>query len=537
MKEELRKFGETVSVKGVSRILKARSALLRILWLLAVLLCFCVLLWQVIVVLITYFSYPVDSKYQEGTGRPVFPDVTVCKLYSTGDGLQDPGTNLNYYLNMTANKKKQCPLQKFKDITNLTKEKDYNYIWTLIQNPSGYFTSFPPDKNNYNTENHDFLTDSNYFTWEWDISNAEPTMKPFWTTDYNLCDTIQLSNRSYEKQVRGLTLVLYIANFPTSMLDTFFPMPTLSRAQGVRVTIHAPGTKPNPKSGLSVGPGTETTIRLLSTERTRLPRPYGNCTTQKLINESDEGSGAYNTDTCYEICLQQQFVDACDCVRSDVEATPDQRRYVNNSVCGDMSGPINDPNSNSTNFKAVKELACLMQVEVDLNLCEASCPEPCKEYMYHVGVSSAPWPHVSTQLTFYDQYIANESKYGNKFDVYDQIRKTEVNQVDIIKRLQQTHVMEDNFIQLNIIFDKYNPMVLKDVPSMTVDRMLSLVGGALSLWLGITVMTAVEFVQLVFDLMEAVQQRRRKRCRPTSSTPAVEVTPSDGITKQISVTD
>src|SRR6218665_446200 len=532
VKEELRKFGETVSVKGVSRILKARNAVLRILWLLAVLLCFGVLLWQLSGVLVTYFSYPVESIYQEGTGRPVFPDVTICKLYSTGEGLQDPGTKFDSYLNMAAGKKQQCPFNKFTAITNLTRTKDYNYIWSLIQNPSGYFTSFPPDSDNYNSENEQLLTDQNYFTWAWDISDIEPTMKPFWSDDYNLCDTLQL-NSSHATKVRGLTLILYIANFPKTLLDTFFPMPTQSRAKGVRVTVHSSGARPNPKSGLSVGPGTETTLRLWNVVRTRLERPYGNCTKQQLVDESDGGSGVYNIDQCYDICLQQQFIHGCGCVKSDVYALPAQLRSVNNSLCGDMGKPNNNNSyGNSTSLKGVTQLACLMRVQVDLNMCAASCPEPCEENIYDVSVSSAPWPHVSTQLTFYDQYIANNSIYGNRFDIYDQIRKTAKNQKDLIEMLEATHVIEDNFIQLNIIFDRYTPMVLKEVPSLTGSKLLSLVGGALSLWLGITVMTAVEFVQFVFDLMEAIQQRKKKRC-----TPVIEVRPPDWNTKEVSVTE
>lgn len=530
VKEELRKFGETVSVKGISRILKARSAVLRILWLLAVLLCFALLLWQVSVGLLSYFSYPVQSIYQEGKGRPVFPDVTICKLYSTGDGLQDPGVDFDKYLNMTADTKKKCTLKKFQTITNLTRVEDYNYIWSLVQNPSGYFTSFPPDKDNYKSENNEFIIDNNYFTWEWDIIDAEATTTPFWSADYNLCYTIKL-NSSYSMRVRGLTLILYIDNFPTSLLDTFFPMPTQSRAQGVRVVVHGPGSQPNPKNGLSVGPGTETTVRLGNTVRTRLQSPYGNCTEQKFVEESDERSGAYNTDACYDICLQEQFIEQCGCAKSNVRATPAQLRFVNNSICGDMSGSNSASNVNTTMFKGVIQLACLVQAEVDLDLCQSSCPEPCKEYMYDVSVSSAPWPHVSTQLTFYDQYIANQSIYGNKFEVYDKIKNI-TKQIERIKKLQDTHVIEDNFIQLNIIFDRYNPMLLTEVPSLTPDKMLSLVGGALSLWLGITVMTVVELVQFVFDLMDAIQQRKKKRC-----TPAVEAKPPDRNTKQVIVTD
>lgn len=84
VKEEVRKFGETVSVKGIPRIFKAQNTTIRALWLIAVLVSFGILAWQLTNVFVNYFSWPVQSIYQESKGRPTFPDVTICRLYSIG---------------------------------------------------------------------------------------------------------------------------------------------------------------------------------------------------------------------------------------------------------------------------------------------------------------------------------------------------------------------------------------------------------------------------------------------------------------------
>lgn len=81
IKDHLLKFGETVSVKGVSRIIKSKSKRLRVLWFIAVVASLCILLWQLSTVFMKYFTWPVDSAIEESVDPPLFPDVTFCNTY------------------------------------------------------------------------------------------------------------------------------------------------------------------------------------------------------------------------------------------------------------------------------------------------------------------------------------------------------------------------------------------------------------------------------------------------------------------------
>lgn len=481
-------------------------------WLIAVLACFAILVWQLTKVFTTYFSWPVDSVYREGKGRPTFPDVTICKLYSM-DAQLDRGDKWSNYINITNSKKQRCTLGCFRNVTNLTSDDEYDYIWSVLQNPSGYFSSFPPNNSAVQSFSQNLIITSKLFDWDWSLSKVVSNTNHVWDASYGKCYTIQLNDSANGTKVRGLSAILYIDNNPSILANSFFPGTTQSRASGVRVAINTRGLLANMKQGISVGPGTETTIRLRNTERQRVNRPHGNCTDQKLVDNKDNTSVAYTLSGCYELCLQQIYINACNCLNSLFYYSGHQSDSVHGVICGTTDA------SNASSLDDVQQLACVLSVNASVDACESRCPDPCQENIYDPMVTSAPWPHPSIQLVFYNEYIADRSDiFGDRFNAYVNLSNQSKDDADKIKELRQMTSLQDNFIQLNVIFDRYTPMSLKESPSMTSDNMLSLIGGALSLWLGITVMTAVECVQFVLELIAAMQRKGNTRQEQKKST-------------------
>jgi uncharacterized membrane protein len=66
-----------------------------------------------------------------------------------------------------------------------------------------------------------------------------------------------------------------------------------------------------------------------------------------------------------------------------------------------------------------------------------------------------------------------------------------------------------NFLQLNILFDQAVPFLMTDKQSMTLDNLGAQLGGVLSLWLGITIMTAVEIVEFIYTIF--LEYNRNKK--------------------------
>jgi hypothetical protein len=108
------------------------------------------------------------------------------------------------------------------------------------------------------------------------------------------------------QSVRAMTLILYLDDFDVTPSDIVDFEPTFSTAAGARVVVHESQTAADTKLGLSVGPGSETTVKVKVTNRQRLSVPYANCTEQQTLGDSDE---QYSFEACIEICLQEQVID------------------------------------------------------------------------------------------------------------------------------------------------------------------------------------------------------------------------------------
>jgi hypothetical protein len=107
----------------------------------------------------------------------------------------------------------------------------------------------------------------------------------------------------------------------------------------------------------------------------------------------------------------------------------------------------------------------------------------------------------SFQLTFYNKYIAGNPIYGEKFDVYDRIQNSNLTPAETLDRLNSLQLLERNFLRLKILFDRRGIERLNNTSAMTWEDLASNVGGSLSLWIGITVMTFFELIELAYRLV------------------------------------
>ena len=87
-KHELSNFAQNTSVKGVSRLLKADSNEIKLLWTVAILICFTIGTYQTFLLFEEFFSYAKVTRIKEHKFRPevdfVFPNVQVCSLNPGG---------------------------------------------------------------------------------------------------------------------------------------------------------------------------------------------------------------------------------------------------------------------------------------------------------------------------------------------------------------------------------------------------------------------------------------------------------------------
>ena len=85
--EAFKAFAQQTSVRGVPRVFNSnKPPIVRMLWLLGVLMCLNLLIWQVTVTVNKYLKYPYTSviEHSDVSEMPTFPDVTICSLDNAG---------------------------------------------------------------------------------------------------------------------------------------------------------------------------------------------------------------------------------------------------------------------------------------------------------------------------------------------------------------------------------------------------------------------------------------------------------------------
>ena len=280
---------------------------------------------------------PFKTVIQEGEGRSVFPDVTIC--------------NINP---LTKNSKFQSENQSFQwfdyrrvmDSYFNWENRDAKYFnitpgyYTIVSQPIKYFINFPiqdfHDRSYEDTTN--LIIDCKFLTW---INNnitclSSSTIEVIWNANYYTCYTFKVPEQE-RRNVRFLSVFLYIDNFPQNVARSISP-DLIQSELGVRAMIHSPGTVPEFNSGISIGPGTATTISISVTEKTRVGKSQNSAGCKEDdAYLTDLKKYRYSYGVCLDVCKQTQIISQCSCLSPDLHYTDIQRQQTGSRICGNMS--------------------------------------------------------------------------------------------------------------------------------------------------------------------------------------------------------
>ncbi|XP_043245044.1 degenerin mec-4-like [Amphibalanus amphitrite] len=283
---------------------------------------------------------------------------------------------------------------------------------------------------------------------------------------------------SFTGDKHGLVMIL------NTVPDRYPPAHTA--AWGARVVIHPSDQLPAVGSaGLSLPPQTTTALALRQANEQRLRSPYSaNCISEwnetdiypKLQRDNEAlavNRIAYSKEVCELLCSQSQFMRLCGCTH------PLLPTYFGNRTESEQPLPHLPPCQMFTNGNHSE---CVDDVQDQLNRQELTCkcPLACQDTSYDILSSSARWP----------QNLVNAAgRMGLSGDILTTAQMNE---------------LEEEILELKVYFRTLLTENIEQEGEFTGEALLSTLGGAMSLYLGISLVMLAEFLQYIILLLWAV---------------------------------
>ncbi|XP_077866593.1 uncharacterized protein LOC100372922 [Saccoglossus kowalevskii] len=237
------------------------------------------------------------------------------------------------------------------------------------------------------------------------------------------------------------------------------------RDSGVRVAIQPLFVPAFPEDeGVTIRPGSISSIGIRENVIHRKPHPYGNCTQNAEFDSMYGNDFKYTKLACESTCLQHQILKHCHCVDTHLIQAP--RCHLLNrtqDVC--------------------KQLMYFFY-KADLLPCD--CKQSCDEKWYEITLSQSLWPS--------DRYLKHLLK--NIHGINDKTRN-----------INDEKAVSSNLVRLEVYFEELNYQDVSEIPAYGRSDLLSDVGGSLGLYIGLSIITVCEFLHYISQIIKLFFRR------------------------------
>ncbi|XP_070542008.1 amiloride-sensitive sodium channel subunit alpha-like [Ptychodera flava] len=287
-------------------------------------------------------------------------------------------------------------------------------------------------------------------------------------TFYGNCYTFNSATGSpalstnFAGSTHGLTLELFVEQ--DEYLDS------VTQSAGVRVTIHSQDETPFPEdNGFNIEPGKLTSVGITMGKTVRLPHPFTDCVSADTTEHEIAFKNSYSVEACMKSCLLTHIAEACNCTDGRYPKPDD---YEDVGHCQYQNEEQRQCVSSADMLYEANRLAC-------------DCPPKCLTVSYAKETSSAVWPSSNSEDYVRGTLRSRSSKLRS-----------------LIEEQERTgqDLLEKNVLKLAVYFRDLTHQAISQSQLYTKMSLVSDIGGNLGLWIGLSVLTIMEFVELIFDM-------------------------------------
>ena len=387
MRRRITQFLKQTSIKGIPRIFRTKSYILRTVWVISVTCCLSMAAHQVILLTKGYLEYTSVISLKEyyidfggQTNNAVqFPDVTFCNLnpFSLSTHSLNDITSLEAYHKHVVQKTscENCSVQKEKDLLELRGE---------LLTTSGYHIHIGASNAKLVSHTQEQLIVSCNALKVSGLHQRKveckdiATVVPYYDYIYYNCYTIRLPPPTPENMYYGVIVVLHLNNYFEIIEQRRFLTPHNIPGQmgGALMLFHEPDRLPvATRNAINLPPGHFVSAKLQFVQRIRLAAPYGDCKHRR------EMSVHYQQIICYSTCVHMLVLRSCGCVD-----------YTGYDDVVDLASKSGEPPCLSVKISSKmlnENWECVKRIRLNSTAhCLSTCPIPCEEMEYNHDVSS-----------------------------------------------------------------------------------------------------------------------------------------------------
>ena len=517
---------------------------------------------NVVTMVTDYFTYPVvTTSYTETENPMIFPAVTICNNnkepnisydINNRDSYEDPVYLLHEqhgHADYLLWDEDNCRQESINQKDNFTTESRYPCVPRLNPDVTGheldlYFRGHLITDTCYLDGEHcqkfgaTGLLDSCTFG---GVPCSESDF--YWTYDqvYGNCYTFNSHMgmhgasevRSVNKADKesGLTMILGLASdkYGHDFQDI-----------GLRVLVHSNKERPFPEdNSIIISPGSHTFVEFEKTRSVDLPPPYGTC--DEDFTEEDHQEKSFFADqydfsesACLKTCLQIHAMLFCDCCLENYPCKP-LPEHINSSYAAkpfNKLWPCSPEDAENCNRHS--------EGKSFLSECQSECRPPCTKDTFGLTLSAAKWPPQNPLYwAFLMEPIGNYLASIETKNESEQFYLSETNHYAIRLRSRGRHCNAENYaanywshyekcsdynneitntlieatshfnymkyttdhVKVSVYPKSLEVKTVVTSPKYDWVAFLSMIGGVMGLFTGFSVLSCLEIVELIFDLL------------------------------------
>ena len=269
----------------------------------------------------------------------------------------------------------------------------------------------------------------------------------------------------------GLKLTFY-ANFHENL--TLYNSFTGDSGLKIRVENNT-FMRDSSESVTQIAPGLKTDVIVERFFNDMLPKPYSNCDIDKnrenQFDDSDvynlikNSSYVYDEQLCFKQCRQKFYLDNCNCTSARTLSLFDAPKCVlkDQLKCKDR----------------ISDVIFLNQNQTALDQCYAKCPLECDQ-------------------AFLKTFTSHTKLVGDSFADY--IRENRNLSRDFLTKEINSETARESIVKLYVFYDSLFYTMSVESPKTDLVMLMAYVGGILGLFLGVSVLSLCEIVELLIEI-------------------------------------